>query len=152
MNRKPLYVVYVDWACFFMSIVKEIQFEVEWRLEVPINVSQVIAELHREVTGEYETAHGMSDPFRIDTGTGQGCVNGASRAKIFLAVVQRMVGRTGAGYTITQGGEGANGVRVPQVVYADDMGLMTESLAGAQMVLDASAMVAILCGMNIKVK
>ena len=69
----------------------------------------------RSECGKYETAYGLTEGFRIDKGTGQGCVNGAVRAKLQIGVLQRMISKHVPGYRFT--GAAAS---VPQGIYADD--------------------------------
>ena len=98
LEGTPLFVGFLDFGTFFMSCVKDIQWEVEKWTGVDPSVTAVVQELHREVKGRYETAHGLTEPFSIDRGTGQGCVNGAVRAKLQIAVIQRMITRHVQGY------------------------------------------------------
>ena len=46
-----------------MSIAKEIQFQLEAALGVEPEISAVIKALHTNVTGQFETEHGLSDAF-----------------------------------------------------------------------------------------
>jgi hypothetical protein len=65
-----------------MSIVKQTQWAVEEYLGVDIEVITVMQELHEEITGRYETAHGLTNGHIIGSGMGEGCANGGVRAKL----------------------------------------------------------------------
>lgn len=94
-------------------------------------VDPAVRELHREVCGKYETANGLTEGFRIDKGTGQGCVNGAVRAKLQIGVPQRMISKHVPGYRFT--GAAAS---VPQGVYADDAAYVCHDMAALQLAFD----------------
>ena len=79
---------FLDMQGYFMSIVKEVLFEVERVAGVDVDVTDVVRELHAGVKGMYETAFGMTGGFDIDQGSGQGCVNGGNRAVLLAALIQ----------------------------------------------------------------
>ena len=54
--------------------------------------------LHDEVSGRYETHHGLTNGFGINTGLGQGCVNAAERSKLPLVLIQRTIVRLVKGF------------------------------------------------------
>ena len=147
LEGTPLFVGFLDFGTFFMSCVKEIQWEVERWTGVDPAVSDVVRELHREVSGKYETAYGLTEGFGIDKGTGQGCVNGAVRAKLQIGVLQRMISKHVPGYRFT----GAH-ASVPQGVYADDAAYVCHDMAALQLAFDTSWMMAKVCGLPIKIK
>ena len=147
LEGTPLLIGFLDFGTFFMSCVKEIQWEVERWTGVDPAVSDVVRELHREVSGRYETAYGLTEGFRIDKGTGQGCVNGAVRAKLQIGVLQRMVSKHVPGYRFT--GAAAS---IPQSVYADDAAYVCHDMASLQLAFDTSFMMAKVCGLPIKIK
>ena len=125
-----LCVGYIDFGNFFMSCVKDVLWQCEEWVGVDPNVTDVVRTLHEEVTGQYETAHGLTEPYGIDIGTGQGCVNGAVRSKLLLTAIQRTVQRLCKGYKFR--GEG----RVSQLFFADDGVLLATSVADLQLAFD----------------
>ena len=147
LEGTPLIIGFLDFGTFFMSCVKEIQWEVERWTGVDPAVSDVVRELHREVCGKYETAYGLTEGFRIDKGTGQGCVNGAVRAKLQIGVLQRMISKHVPGYRFT--GAAAS---VPQGIYADDAAYVCHDMAALQLAFDTCWMMAKVCGLQIKIK
>ena len=90
-EQTPFCVGMIDLGCFFMSVVKDVMFQVEAHTGVPPGITNVIKTLHSNVTGRYETDSGLTEPFDILNGTGQGCVNGAIRGQLLLTVIQRTV-------------------------------------------------------------
>ena len=63
LEGTPLFVGFLDFGTFFMSCVKEVQWEVERWTGVDPAVTDVVRELHHEVSGRYETAFGLSERF-----------------------------------------------------------------------------------------
>ena len=82
---------YVDYTQMFMSIVKDCQRETERYCGVHPGVTEIVDMLHSEVRGCYETEYGLTNWFKIMIGTGQGCVNGATRAKLALTLTQKTI-------------------------------------------------------------
>ena len=144
-----IYVLYIDWATFFMGIVKEVQTETEKRMGVHPDVSQVVVALHTEVKGAYETEYGLSGSFNVANGTGQGCINGAVRAKVILA---RNIATEGGGYEITPGKRNGRRIVVPNLSYADDMVWISSTAVGMQLTLDTCVMAAVVLNMEVKIK
>ena len=56
---------WVDYQGFFMSVVKSCQKETERYCGVHPGVTEIVEMLHEEVTGRYETAHGLSPGFGV---------------------------------------------------------------------------------------
>ena len=54
---------WVDYQGFFMSVVRSCQRETERYCGVHPGVTEIVEMLHEEVTGRYETAHGLSPGF-----------------------------------------------------------------------------------------
>ena len=145
-KRSVLCVGMQDYSQFFMMCVKSICSMVERKLKVDPAVIKVIEELHSHVTGKYDTYWGLSKPFDIRRGVGQGCVNGAIRAKILQAVTQRVIRKVVRGYDMTQGPS------CPQLHFADDSCYLTNSVADLQLAYDTAWVMAKLCGLKLKVK
>ena len=72
IEGREICIGFQDLSTCFMSIAKEIQFQLEAALGVEPEISAVIKALHTNVTGQFETEHGLSDAFPLDRGTGQG--------------------------------------------------------------------------------
>ena len=147
LEGTPLCIGFLDMGTFFMSCVKEIQWEVERWTGVDPDVSDVVRELHAEVVGRYETAWGLTDGFRIARGNGQGCVNGAVRSKLQIGVMQRMISKHVPGYRFT-GAPAAT----PQAVYADDCAYACHDLASLQLAFDTCWLVTRACGLKVMIK
>ena len=116
-----------------MSIIKQTQWAVEEYLGGNMAVITVMQALHEEITGRYETAHGLTNGHNIGSGTGQGCANGGVRAKIgAIAPMQKAVTQLCRGFKVREGPGGS----VPQVYFADDGAFLTNSLADLQAIYD----------------
>ena len=101
----------------------------------------------RSVVSTRPRRYGLTEGFRIDKGTGQGCVNGAVRAKLQIGVLQRMISKHVPGYRFT--GAAAS---VPQGIYADDAAYVCHDMAALQLAFDTCWMMAKVCGLQIKIK
>ena len=145
-EQKMMCVGFMDCGTFFMSCVRTVQRECEEWVGVDPGVSAVVRALHTEVTAQYETAHGCTEPFDMDTGNGQGCVNGAVRSKLQFAVVQRAIERLGNGYGFRGYGQ------VGQLVYADDALYIAETIADLQMMFDTCWMMMTMMGLQVMIK
>ena len=146
MMGTDLYIGYLDLGSFFMSCVREVQWEVERWTGVDPGVTAVVHALHDDAKGQYETAWGLTDFFPIRRGNGQGCVNGAVRSKLLLTVMQRMVNKYHRGLTFT------DGVDIPALYFADDACFLSSNLAGLQLAYDCAWMVTRICGLEIGIK
>ena len=145
--RRPCLRGFLDFGVFFMSCVRECQWEVERRSHVRPEVSAVMHALHSDIKGKYETAWGLTDDVPVLEGVGQGCVAAPTRSKLMLGVIQRTVARLASGYKFT----GATG-GIPQIFYADDGCFLATNLADLQMAFDTCWMVTRAMGLNITVK
>ena len=145
-DQGMLCIGYMDCGTFFMSCVKTVQAECERWMGVDPEVTKVVRALHTAVTAQYETAHGLTEEFDINTGNGQGCVNGAVRSKLQLAVVQRAVDELCKGYKYT------GYKRVKQLIYADDALYMTDNIADLQLMFDTCWTMMTMMGLQIMIK
>ena len=101
MQSLTLCIGYQDLSTCFMSIIKQTQWAVEKYLGVDVDVIIVMQALHEEITGRYETAQGLTNGHNIGSGTGQGCANGAVRAKISaIAPMQKAVTKLCRGFKV----------------------------------------------------
>ena len=146
MEQKMLCLGFMDCGTFFMSCVKTVQVECEAWMGVDPGVTRIVQALHAGVTAQYETAHGLTETFDMDTGNGQGCVNGAVRSKLQLAVVQRAIEQICDGYNFTGYGE------VKQLIYADDALYMAESIADLQLMFDTCWIMMTMMGLQVMIK
>ena len=148
-RRTPIYIGFQDWNCYFMSVVRSTQWEVERRLGVDVAVTRVVRALHDEVRGRYETHHGLTNGFGINTGLGQGCVNAAERSKLPLVLIQRTIVRLVKGFKFDgydeQGG-------VPECWFCDDAAFMTDSPHMLQLAYETSWLIGKVCGLKLMIK
>ena len=81
-------------------------------------------------------------------GTGQGCVNGATRAKLALALTQKVVARACKGYGFVLDDER----HIGQLLYADDACLLAETPHELKRMLQCYWVVATMSGLTVTVK
>ena len=152
---------YIDYSCYFMSIVHAVQWEVERSVGVRPEVTAVVRTLREGLAerdmpplkGRFETAHGLTDLVDIMQGLGQGCLLSPSRANMTLAIAQRAVSRLCGGFTFR-----ADGRDVPQLYYADDGALLAgggnvgEATATLQLAFECTWLVSQILGLKMSIK
>ena len=139
---------WIDYASFFMSVVKTCQIETERFCGVHPGVTEVVELLHTDVKGCYETAYGLTPWYDIRIGTGQGCVNGATRAKLALVLSQRVVSKLCVGYGFTLNPD----QRICQLYYADDVLLQAPSMHELRKMIECCWIVAKISGLRMTIK
>ena len=142
----------LDLGQFFMSCVRDVQWECERWTGVDPGVTRVVQALHAQVQGQYETQWGLTEPFDINIGNGQGCVNGAVRSKLLLTAMQRTVHKMCKGWTFDQNKTDGTAGTTPELWYADDASFLSDSVAGLQLAFDCCWVVAKICGLRVMVK
>ena len=150
-EQKMLCIGLLDLGTFFMSCVRDVQWECEKWTGVDTSVTRVVQALHSEVQGQYETQWGLTDPFGIHIGNGQGCVNGAVRSKLLLTVMQRAIRKLCKGWQLEDDGTGRQQT-LPNLWYADDSSLLSDSVAGLQLAFDCCWCIAKIAGLRVMVK
>ena len=109
---------FLDLGVFFMSCIRQVQWEAERWCGVRPEVSATVKALYEGANGRYETAHGLTDSFPLARGCTQGCSQSPTRAKMQLRMLQVAVHRLCEGYRF----RGATH-DVPTLFYCDDGGL-----------------------------
>jgi len=71
----------LDCGTFFMSCVREIQWEAERWGGVRPEVTETVKAMYDSVRGRYETAYGLTDTFEMKCGNFQGCNQSPTRSK-----------------------------------------------------------------------
>ena len=95
---------------------------------LPVEVVRLTSALFGQLTGEYDSAHGLGDKFNIYMGVLMGCVLSPDRAKILLNTVLLAISATARGVALW----GAGGVRrILQVAYADDWAGVCSSVSAS---------------------
>ena len=100
------------------------------------------------IRDRYETAYGLTPRYPVRRGTGQGCVNGATRAKLFLTLTQRVVEKACKGYGFVLDPDR----HICQGWYADDACLDASSPHDLRKMVECCWMVARISGLKINVK
>ena len=147
-TRGVVCTAWIDYSQLFMSVVKSCQWETERFCGVHPGVTEIVRLLHEEVTGRYETAYGLTPRYPVRRGTGQGCVNGATRAKLFLTLTQRVVEKACKGYGFVLDPDR----HICQGWYADDACLDASSPHDLRKMVECCWMVARISGLKINVK
>ena len=146
---------YVDLGTFFESVPNETQWIVEEAMGVNKHAMNTVRDLREgyEATnyptagGRFETAKGLTDKVTRFKGLGQGDVLSPARAKLTMAVVQRILARTIKGIRFDN--VEAN---TPFLVYADDGMLIADSANTLQQAIDTLWMVSTTMGLNVFIK
>ena len=118
-------ILYVDLKTFFPAVHKGAVTAKELLKGLPEAFTDTIGALFGELTGEYDSAHGLGDPFRIYMGVLMGDVLSPHRAKILLDAVALAVRATAVGVDLWGAGDGR---RLLQILYADDWAGLFASL------------------------
>ena len=139
--------LYLDLGVFFMSCVREVQWEAERWCGVRPEVIEVVKALHSSTHGRYETAYGLTQKFAIKNGNTQGCSQSPTRSKMQLRPMQEAVSRLCEGFRFRGAARS-----VPQLWYVDDGAFMTPDLHTLQLVVDTCWMVTRAAGMGIQIK
>ena len=79
---------YLDLGVFFMSCVREVQWEAERWCGVRPEVTETVKALYEGATGRYETAYGLTETFPMAGGNTQGCNQSPTRSKMQLRLLQ----------------------------------------------------------------
>ena len=131
-----------------MSVVRTCQAKSEQYCGVSAGVSEIVALLHKDVQGCYETEHGLTDWYGINIGTGQGCVNGATRAKLALALTQRTINKLCKGYAFATDEQR----RITSLWYCDDACLLSDSPQELLLMMECCWMIAQMSGLTVTIK
>ena len=83
------------------------------------------------LTGQYETAYGLTEPVRIEQGLGQGSLLSPVRAKLMLSVIQHALRKLCPGSKMTMDGR-----RIVELWYADDGCICTDDLPSLQLAFE----------------
>ena len=116
----PVIRLYVDLKGFFMGIQRKLLYALEGELGVATEVTQCIKTVHDVMRGRADTAHGLSEPWKVLTGTGQGCVCAPCRSTLQLIIMIMAIERYGGGYCM-EVPAGASAACFRQVWFADDL-------------------------------
>ena len=138
---------YLDMGTFFMSTIRETQWEVERWCQVRPGVTEVVKALYEGATGRYETAYGLTEQFPLATACFQGCSQSPTRSKFQLRLVQEAVRKLCEGYRF----RGCD-VAIPQMWYCDDGAFVAKDLATLQLILDTCWLVTRAAGLKIMIK
>jgi hypothetical protein len=139
--------VYLDLGVFYMSCVREIQWETERWCGVRPEVTETVQALYKGMCGRYETAHGLTEKFPIENGNMQGCSQSPCRSKMHLRLLQDAVGRLCEGFRF----RGAT-ASTPTLFFVDDGAFLCKDLHTMQMVIDTCWMVTRAAGLKIQIK
>ena len=146
---------YVDLGTFFESVPHDTQWMVEEAMGVNKHAIDTVRDLREGCEasnfpiagGRFETARGLTSKVPRMKGLGQGDVLSPVRAKLTMAVVQRILISTvpGIKFDAVQGG-------LPFLVYADDGMLIADSANTLQHAIDILWMVSTTMGLNVFIK
>ena len=92
--------------------------------------------------------HGLTNWYGINIGTGQGCVNGATRAKLALALTQRTINKLCKGYAFATDEQR----RITSLWYCDDACLLSASPQELLLMMECCWMIAQMSGLKVTIK
>ena len=147
-----MYRAYVDLGQFFPTAVREVQWRVERRMGVAPAATAVMQALHEGAKGMARTAFGATNPWELELGLGQGCVNAAKRAKLQVALIQGAVSAMCEGFDCGALQMEEEGGAIPQMFFADDGAFMSNTLWGQQTMIDTCWWVTRVMGLRMIVK
>ena len=149
-ERQDYVVGFCDMGCYFMSICREVQAHAQEWAGVKPEVTDVMAALQKGIKGRSETAYGLTEEYGVHRGIMQGCIGSPARSLLQLRFMQALVRDACRGYKFRTQQQGGGGV--PMVFYCDDGAFLCESIAGAQMALDACWVAARVAGLDLRTK
>ena len=146
---------YVDLGGFFESVPHEAQWLIEEAMGVSRHAINTVRDLREgyqptnmpAAGGRFETAYGLTNRVERHKGLGQGDVLSPARAKLTLAVVQRILLRMVPGIKFDNVHAGT-----PFLLYADDGCLICDSANTLQKAIDVLWMVSTTIGLNVFIK
>ena len=149
---------YIDLGVAFMSISFEVARAVERWSGVATEVSEVLTYLREglgeaeagtlpPLTGQYETAFGLTDPVAVLSGLGQGELTSPTRCNLVMNVMTRAVQKMVPGRTCRTAR-----ARVPTLFYADDGRLQSDDVQTLKLALESVWMFTRVLGMDLQVK
>ena len=115
-KRAATYMLYIDISKFFPSIDRTVLTVAQAWHGLPVEVQRITAALMGEMTGAFDSAHGLGDDFDIYMGALMGCVLSPDKAKLLLNTVVVAIRAYVRGVRLA----GCAGRTVASVCYCDD--------------------------------
>ena len=131
-DKKPLYVCYVDFKKAYDTIPRDLLWEKLQRIGVHGDFLRAVQALYAEVPMGVQFADGMSATFDSLLGVKQGCPLSPTLFGIFIDDFQTELEAGSAGFALPT----LSGVQTPALFYADDLALVSTTVAGLQAQLD----------------
>ena len=136
---------YVDRRGFFMGVPRPVSFHLESYYGVEAGITATIKAVQNVVTGQVDTAYGLTEPFRCTSGTGQGCKLGPARSMLPLVVTQTAITSLVPGFRF-EVPHGAAGKLVSCLFFADDNNMPAADMQGMQLGLDVEDVSSLVSG------
>jgi hypothetical protein len=131
-DKKPLYVCYVDFKKAYDTIPRDLLWHKLQRIGVHGDFLRAVQALYAEVPMGVQFADGMSATFDSLLGVKQGCPLSPTLFGIFIDDFQAELEAGSAGFALPT----LSGVQTPALFYADDLALVSTTVAGLQAQLD----------------
>jgi hypothetical protein len=131
-DKKPLYTCYVDFTKAYDTIPRDLLWQKLQRIGVHGEFLRAVQALYAEVPMGVQFADGMSPTFDSLLGVKQGCPLSPTLFGIFIDDFQAELEAGSAGFALPT----LAGVQTPALFYADDLALVSTTVAGLQAQLD----------------
>ena len=131
-DTQPLYVCYVDFKKAYDTIPRDLLWHKLQRIGVHGDFLRAVQALYAEVPMGVQFADGMSPTFDSLLGVKQGCPLSPTLFGIFIDDFQAELEAGSAGFALPT----LSGVQTPALFYADDLALVSTTVAGLQAQLD----------------
>ena len=141
----PLARTYVDRRGFFMGVPRPVSFHLESYYGVEAGITATIRAVQNVVTGQVDTAYGLTEPFQCTSGTGQGCKLGPTRSMLPLVVTQTAITSLVPGFRF-EVPHGAQDWLVSCLFFADDNNMPATDMQGLQLGLDVEDVSSLVSG------
>ena len=129
----------LDLAGFFMGIPKLFMYAIEHWLAVNSGATASMRSVQDGAVGRVNTAHGMTDCFKVRAGIGQGCNCSPSRAMLQLVPTQLTLARLVPGFPLP-----TRGIQLLAVLmmgwFADDANFAAQRMTSIMVALDVAWM------------
>jgi hypothetical protein len=133
-NRRRLYVAFVDFSKAFDCVNRDLLWKRLEQLGVGGTFLQALKSYYDSVLFRVNTKEGLTEAFEAETGVKQGCPLSPELFGCFIeAFADSLDGKEGLGIDAPT----LSGLKVPSIIFADDLTPISTSHKGLQRLLDA---------------
>lgn len=125
-NKKKLYVFFVDFRAAFDSVTRDHLFYKLSTIGLSSKIINTLRALYTNNTAYVWDGKSISDEFRTEMGLKQGCILSALLFVLYINDITDAVG----------GGISFGGIKIPALMYADDIVFFSERVDGLQLMMN----------------